>query len=64
MENLARGCRPLEMANSMAGSGQHSMAVAMAAIDAAIALRAGGHDDADAPVQSAFTAPRRCRISI
>lgn len=57
MENLARGCRPLEMANSMAGSGQHSMAVAMAAIDAAIALRAGGAEDA--PVQSAFSAPQQ-----
>lgn len=58
MENLARGCRPLEMANSMAGSGQHSMAVAMAAIDAAIALRAGS-EGAAAPAQSAFTAPQQ-----
>src|SRR5471032_1072036 len=31
-ENLARACSPLDMANSMARSGQHSMAVAQAAI--------------------------------
>ncbi|MTV42027.1 hypothetical protein GM676_31240, partial [Duganella radicis] len=40
-ENLDRGCSPLDMANSMARSGQHSMAVARAAIDEALRQRAG-----------------------
>jgi len=66
MENLERGCSPLDMANSMARSGQHSMAVARAAIDAALQLRAASGDAAAvaaAPVPapaiaSAFSAPR------
>lgn len=62
MENLERGCSPLDMANSMARSGQHSMAVARAAIDAALRLRAAGGDTAVAApapaVASAFSAPR------
>ncbi|CAN7725830.1 2OG-Fe(II) oxygenase [Duganella sp. LjRoot269] len=66
MENLARACSPLDMANSMARSGQHSMAVARAAIDEALALRARGIDSAGAgsahapaPVPaSAFEAPQ------
>jgi prolyl 4-hydroxylase len=37
-DNLARGCSPLDMAHSMAASGQYSMALAQAAIDAAQAL--------------------------
>jgi prolyl 4-hydroxylase len=64
MENLARACSPLDMANSMARSGQHSMAVARAAIDEALALRArgidgtaGGSATAPAPA-SAFEAPQ------
>ncbi|GJI88699.1 2OG-Fe(II) oxygenase [Duganella hordei] len=66
MENLARACSPLDMANSMARSGQHSMAVARAAIDEALALRARGidsagagsaHAPAPAPA-SAFEAPQ------
>jgi prolyl 4-hydroxylase len=61
MENLARACSPLDMANSMARSGQHSMAVARAAIDEALRIQAGetaapapGQQDAQA---SAFQAP-------
>ncbi|RZT08448.1 prolyl 4-hydroxylase [Duganella sp. CF402] len=65
-ENLDRGCSPLDMANSMARSGQHSMAAARAAIDEALRLRAGGAAGAQtaaaaatAPdVASAFSAPR------
>lgn len=59
MENLERACSPLDMANSMARSGQHSMAVARAAIDEAVRIRAGG-GNAPAPQQqaSAFQAPR------
>lgn len=34
-DNLARGCSPLEMANSMAASGQYSLAQAQAAIEVA-----------------------------
>lgn len=56
MENLARACNPLDMANSMAASGQHSMAVARAAIDAALALRAA---DGQAPAASVFVAPQQ-----
>jgi len=40
-ENLARACSPLDMANSMARSGQHSMTVAKAAIDEAMHLQSG-----------------------
>jgi prolyl 4-hydroxylase len=60
MENLARACNPLDMANSMARSGQHSMAAARAAIDEALALRARGADGAAiAPTPaSAFEAPQ------
>ncbi|MFS2135494.1 2OG-Fe(II) oxygenase [Duganella sp. Dugasp56] len=64
MENLARACSPLDMANSMARSGQHSMAVARAAIDEALALRARGIDSAGAgsahapAPASAFEAPQ------
>lgn len=63
-ENLERGCSPLDMANSMARSGQHSMAAARAAIDEALRLRAGGAAVAAAdaapaqPMASAFSAPR------
>ncbi|NVM75594.1 prolyl 4-hydroxylase [Duganella sp. SG902] len=60
-ENLERGCSPLDMANSMARSGQHSMAAARAAIDAALRQRAGANGDVSAPAPaaaSAFSAPR------
>jgi prolyl 4-hydroxylase len=58
MENLARACSPLDMANSMARSGQHSMAVARAAIDEALRIQAG-EGGAPAPQEaSAFQAPR------
>jgi len=40
-DNLARACSPLDMANSMARSGQHSMMVAKAAIDEAMRMAAG-----------------------
>ena len=40
-ENLARACSPLDMANSMARSGQHSMMVAKAAIDEAMRMASG-----------------------
>ncbi|MYM96356.1 proline hydroxylase [Rugamonas sp. FT81W] len=56
MENLARACNPLDMANSMAASGQHSMAVARAAIDEALALRAA---EGQAPPASVFVAPQQ-----
>ena len=62
MENLARACSPLDMANSMARSGQHSMAVARAAVDEALRIQAGesvepvlGQQEVQA---SAFQAPR------
>lgn len=42
MENLARACHPQDMANSMVQSGQYEMAVARAAIDAGVRLRAAG----------------------
>lgn len=63
MDNLERGCSPLDMANSMARSGQHSMTVARAAIDEALRLRASGVDGsalaAPAPAaESVFSAPR------
>jgi prolyl 4-hydroxylase len=59
MENLERACSPLDMANSMARSGQHSMAVARAAIDEAVRIRAGGGVAAEAqPPASAFQSPR------
>jgi prolyl 4-hydroxylase len=61
MENLDRACTPLDMANSMARSGQHSMAVARAAIDEAVRIRAGGAvaENAEAvPPPSAFLAPQ------
>jgi len=56
MENLARACNPLDMANSMAASGQHSMAVARAAIDEALALRAA---EGQAPAASVFVAQQQ-----
>jgi prolyl 4-hydroxylase len=58
MENLARACSPLDMANSMARSGQHSMAVARAAIDEALRIQAGGAGAPAAPEASAFQAPQ------
>ncbi|NGZ82727.1 2OG-Fe(II) oxygenase [Duganella aceris] len=62
MDNLARACSPLDMANSMARSGQHSMTVARAAIDEAVRIRAGG-SAAPArrkePQASAFQAPQQ-----
>ncbi|WP_229260157.1 2OG-Fe(II) oxygenase [Duganella aquatilis] len=63
MENLARACSPLDMANSMARSGQYSMTVARAAIDEAVRMRAGaatagGTAAAPAAAASAFSAPR------
>ncbi|NVD69203.1 2OG-Fe(II) oxygenase [Duganella sp. BJB1802] len=56
MENLERACNPLDMANSMAASGQHSMAVARAAIDEALALHAA---EGQAPAASVFVAPQQ-----
>jgi len=58
MENLARACSPLDMANSMARSGQHSMAVARAAIDEALRIQAGEAGAPVAPEASAFQAPQ------
>jgi prolyl 4-hydroxylase len=62
MENLARACSPLDMANSMARSGQYSMTAARAAIDEAVRIRAGAAtagNVAEAPAAaSAFSAPR------
>lgn len=58
MENLARACSPLDMANSMARSGQHSMAVARAAIDEALRIQAGGAGAPAVPEASAFQAPQ------
>jgi prolyl 4-hydroxylase len=59
MENLARACSPLDMANSMARTGQYSMATARAAIDDAVRIRvAGGADGHAAPAASAFSSPR------
>ena len=40
-DNLARGCSALDMANSMARSGQYTMAIARAAISEAVRLRGG-----------------------
>ena len=61
--NLARGCSPLDMANSMARSGQYSMAAASAAIDEALRMRAradGGAGSVEAvPAQSVFVAPQQ-----
>ena len=62
-ENLARACSPLDMANSMARSGQYSMAAASAAIDEALRMRAradGGAGSVE-PVaaQSVFVAPQQ-----
>nr|WP_315398630.1 2OG-Fe(II) oxygenase [uncultured Duganella sp.] len=64
-DNLARACSPLDMANSMARSGQHSMAVARAAIDEAIGLQAGaGAPDAFmAPQQMPFIDIERNRVA-
>lgn len=61
MDNLERACSPLDMANSMARSGQHSMAVARAAIDEALRIRAGDAvvDSVDSGAASAFEAPRQ-----
>ena len=47
MENLARSCDPLEMANTMARAGQHSMVVSQAAIAEAIKLRTGAASTAE-----------------
>ncbi|WP_229257815.1 2OG-Fe(II) oxygenase [Duganella margarita] len=70
MENLERACSPLDMANSMARSGQYSMTAARAAIDDAVRIRAGGGSGgsgidgasaaaaASAQVASAFSSPR------
>jgi prolyl 4-hydroxylase len=50
-ENLARACSPLDMANSMARSGQHTMAVAKAAIDEAMRIASGAaNGDVPGPV--------------
>ena len=49
MENLARACSPLDMANSMARSGQHSMSVAKAAIDEALRINSGANTEVFAP---------------
>lgn len=43
-DNLARGCSALDMANSMARSGQYTMALARAAIDEAAQAGAGATD--------------------
>jgi prolyl 4-hydroxylase len=58
MENLARACSPLDMANSMARSGQHSMAVARAAIDEALRIQAGEAGAPGPQEASAFQAPQ------
>ena len=59
-ENLARACSPLDMANSMARSGQHSMAVARAAIDEALRMRAAADGGAAAePADSVFVAQQQ-----
>ncbi|KQQ47409.1 proline hydroxylase [Duganella sp. Leaf126] len=41
-DNLARGCSPLDMVNSMARSGQYTLDVARAALDEAVHARAIG----------------------
>ncbi|MET0319855.1 MAG: 2OG-Fe(II) oxygenase [Duganella sp.] len=53
-DNLARGCGALDMANSMARSGQYTMAVARAAIDEAVRLRATADGAAAQVPASAF----------
>jgi prolyl 4-hydroxylase len=58
MENLERACSPLDMANSMARSGQHSMAVARAAIDEALRRKAGGVESPAQQPASAFLTPQ------
>ncbi len=61
MDNLARACSPLDMANSMARTGQYSMATARAAIDDAMRLRAAGGaagTAATSHASSAFSSPR------
>ena len=67
-DNLARSCSPLDMANSMARSGQHSMAVARAAIDAALRMQVAGAsasagadagDAAGAGAQGVFVTPQQ-----
>lgn len=50
MENLARACNPLDMANSMVRSGQYGMLTARSAIDEAVRIRAAGGDAAAAAV--------------
>lgn len=50
MENLARACSPLDMANSMVRSGQHSMAVAKAAIDEALRISSGAAVEVFSPL--------------
>ncbi|MET0264902.1 MAG: 2OG-Fe(II) oxygenase [Duganella sp.] len=57
MDNLARGCSALDMANSMARSGQYPMAVARAAIDAALHRQAAA-DGTALPADSVFVAPQ------
>lgn len=52
-DNLARACSPLDMANSMARSGQHSMAVARAAIDAALRMQGAADGAGDGPAGGA-----------
>lgn len=47
-DNLARGCSPLDMANSMAGSGQYTMDVARAALEQAVRQR--GSQEAGASI--------------
>lgn len=56
MENLARACNPLDMANSMVRSGQYGMLTARTAIDEAVRIRATG-GDAAAAVTVATPAP-------
>lgn len=48
MDNLARGCSPLEMANNMARSGQYDLAVSRRTIDEALRLRSGAPAAANA----------------
>lgn len=57
-ENLARSCSPLDMANSMARSGQHSIMVAKAAIDEAMRLASGAAPAAPDATPAAPFAPR------
>jgi prolyl 4-hydroxylase len=55
MDNLARGCRPLDVADVMVRTGQYGMAVARATIDQALRLRGDAAEQNTAGVPRAPT---------